>query len=251
MTDFGRNSGPHAKASASTKRGTAWRRFRKNIFVSFIIDLAVIVGVALVLSLLIKTFLLRSFFIPSGSMLETLQIDDRIMVNELVPDLIPLQRGDVVVFKDPGGWLGVVDSKPKPFFVEASDWFLSAFGITAPDSAQHLVKRVIGTGGDHVVCCDADGKITINGVAITEPYIAKGAKPSTIDFDVTVPEGSFWVMGDNRDNSADSRYHSDLPSKGFVGKEFVVGRAFVVTFPVANWAWLDDFANVFKNVPKP
>ncbi|MEY4981627.1 MAG: hypothetical protein RL174_965 [Actinomycetota bacterium] len=203
------------------------------------------------LSLLIKTFLLRSFFIPSGSMLETLQIDDRIMVNELVPDVIPLKRGDVVVFKDPGGWLGVVDSTPKPFLAEASDWFLSAFGITAPDSAQHLVKRVIGVGGDHVKCCDADGKITINGTAITEPYIAKGAKPSSIEFDVTVPEGSFWVMGDNRENSADSRFHGDLPSKGFVGKEFVVGRAFVVTFPVSHWAWLDDFADVFKNVPKP
>lgn len=203
------------------------------------------------LSLLIKTFLLRSFFIPSGSMLETLQIDDRIMVNELVPDIIPLNRGDVVVFKDPGGWLGVVDSTPKPFLVEASDWFLSAFGITAPDSAQHLVKRVIGVGGDHVKCCDADGKITINGKAITEPYIAKGAKPSSIEFDVTVPEGSYWVMGDNRENSADSRFHGDLPSKGFVGKEFVVGRAFVVTFPIAHWAWLDDFADVFKNIPKP
>lgn len=203
------------------------------------------------LSLLIKTFLLRSFFIPSGSMLETLQIDDRIMVNELVPDVIPLKRGDVVVFKDPGGWLGVVDSTPKPFLAEASDWFLSAFGITAPDSAQHLVKRVIGVGGDHVKCCDADGKITINGKAITEPYIAKGAKPSSIEFDVTVPEGSFWVMGDNRENSADSRFHGDLPSKGFVGKEFVVGRAFVVTFPISHWAWLDDFADVFKNVPKP
>lgn len=250
MTDFGQSSSP-AKAPASSNFRKKLRRFRKNIFVSFLIDLAVVVGVALVLSLLIKTFLLRSFFIPSGSMLETLQIDDRIMVNELVPDIIPLNRGDVVVFKDPGGWLGAVDSSPKPFLVEASDWFLSAFGITAPDSAQHLVKRVIGIGGDHVKCCDADGKITINGQAITEPYIAKGAKPSSIEFDVTVPQGSYWVMGDNRENSADSRFHGDLPSKGFVGKEFVVGRAFVVTFPVSHWAWLDDFADVFKNIPKP
>lgn len=251
MTDFGHSKSPQAKAPASSNASQMWRRIRKNIFVSFLIDLLVIVGAALVLSLLVKTFLLRSFFIPSGSMLETLQIDDRIMVNELVPDLVPLNRGDVVVFKDPGGWLGVVDSQPKPFYQEASDWFLSAFGITAPDSAQHLVKRVIGVGGDHVVCCDADGKISINGTSITEPYIAKGAAPSSINFDVTVPEGSFWVMGDNRDGSADSRFHLDLPSKGFVGKEFVVGRAFVITFPVAHWTWLDSYADVFKNVPKP
>lgn len=251
MTNQWRASEPKAKAPAKSKFGQLLGRLRKNIFVSFLVDLLVILGVALVLSLLIKTFLLRSFFIPSGSMLETLQIDDRIMVNELVPDLVPLERGDVVVFKDPGGWLGAVDTTPKPVLTEISDWFLSAFGITAPDSAQHLVKRVIGTGGDHVVCCDADGKITINGVAITEPYLSKDEAPSSTDFDVTVPEGSFWVMGDNRDGSADSRFHTDLPSKGFVGKEFVVGRAFVITFPVANWTWLSAYPDVFKDVPKP
>lgn len=250
MTFFGRSKSPLAKAPVSSA-GRRWRRFRKNIFVSFFIDLLVIVGTALVLSLLIKTFLIRSFFIPSGSMLETLQIDDRIMVNELVPNLIPLQRGDVVVFRDPGGWLGETPTTAKPFLVEAGDWVLSAFGITAPDSAQHLVKRVIGVAGDHVKCCDADGKITINGVPITEKYLAKNMDPSSMPFDVTVPANSFWVMGDNRSGSADSRYHTDLPSKGFVGKEFVVGRAFIITFPISHWTWLDDYADVFKNVPKP
>ena len=93
-------------------------------------------------------------------MLETLQIDDRIIVNELVPDLIAVERGDVVVFKDPGGWLGPVSTQSDNPVVIVSDWFLSAFGITAPDSSQHLVKRVIGVGGDHIVCCDADGKLT-------------------------------------------------------------------------------------------
>ena len=94
MTFFGRSKSPLAKAPVSSA-GRRWRRFRKNIFVSFFIDLLVIVGTALVLSLLIKTFLIRSFFIPSGSMLETLQIDDRIIVNELVPNVIPIERGDV------------------------------------------------------------------------------------------------------------------------------------------------------------
>ena len=249
MTNLGQYLSPNRKAPRHP--GSKWDQLRKNIFVSFLIDLVVIVGSALVLSLLIKTFLLRSFFVPSGSMLETLQIDDRILVNELVPNLIPVERGDVVVFKDPGGWLGTISTEPQDPIAAVSDWFLSSFGLTAPDSSQHLVKRVIGVGGDHVVCCDVDGKLTINGKAINEPYIAKDVKPSEKTFDVVVPEGSFWVMGDNRPNSEDSRFHGDLPSKGFVGKQFIVGRAFIITWPVEHWIWLDNFADVFKDVPKP
>ena len=235
------------KLSDTQKR----RRKSNNVFVAFFIDLVVVIGAALVLSLVIKTFLIRSFFIPSGSMLETLQIDDRIIVNQLTPALYPIERGDVVVFKDPGGWLGPDVSEPTDPLVVSVDWFLSAFGITAPDSKQHLVKRVIGTAGDNVVCCDADGKITINGVAITEPYISSGQAPSTIEFDVEVPAGSLFVMGDNRGNSEDSRYHGDLPSKGFVSTEWVVGRAMVISWPFENWIWLDNYPDVFKNIPKP
>jgi len=248
MTDPGHVQSPTIK---SPRRFKKWRRFRKNIFVSFFIDLLVIAGTALVLSLLIKTFLIRSFFIPSGSMLETLQIDDRIIVNELVPDLIPVERGDVVVFKDPGGWLGTVDETQLDPITAATDWVLSAFGITAPDSSQHLVKRVIGVGGDRVICCNASGKITVNGTPISETYLAVDVKPSTSDFNVTVPSDSFWVLGDNRDNSADSRFHTDLPSRGFVSKDIVVGRAFLVTWPFSNFTWLDNYSDVFKNIPKP
>lgn len=248
MTDLGQFSSPRRKAPRSRSK---WRRFRKNIFVSLFIDLFVIAGTALVLSLLIKTFLVRSFFIPSGSMMETLQIDDRIIVNQLSPDLIPIERGDVVVFKDPGGWLGETANTELDPITAATDWVLSAFGLTAPDSSQHLVKRVIGVEGDQVICCDADGKITVNGQAITETYLETGKEPSTMNFDVTVPAGSLWVMGDNRDNSADSRFHADLPSKGFVAKEFVVGRAFLITWPFSHFGWLDNYPDVFKNVPKP
>ena len=248
MTDLGQFPSPQRKAPRSRSK---WRRFRKNIFVSLIIDLFVIAGTALVLSLLIKTFLVRSFFIPSGSMMETLQIDDRIIVNQLSPDLIPIERGDVVVFKDPGGWLGEISTTDLDPITAATDWVLSAFGLTAPDSSQHLVKRVIGVEGDQVICCDADGKITVNGQAITETYLEKGKEPSTMNFDVTVPANSLWVMGDNRDNSADSRFHADLPSKGFVAKEFVVGRAFLITWPFSHFGWLDNYPDVFKNVPKP
>lgn len=249
MTNLGQFLSPKRKAPRHP--GSKWNRFRKNVFVSFFIDLLVIVGSALVLSLLIKTFLVRSFFVPSGSMLQTLQIDDRILVNELVPDVIPIERGDVVVFKDPGGWLGTIENADQTPVAAVADWFLSSFGLTAPDSSQHLVKRVIGISGDHIVCCDVSGKLTINGKAITESYLGKDIKPSEKTFDVTVPEGSIWVMGDNRPNSEDSRFHGDLPSKGFVGKQFIVGRAVIITWPVEHWIWLDNFSNVFKDVPKP
>ena len=242
---------PSDKQAPKSELAKWWSRAQKNFFVAFFIDLITILGSALVLSLLLKTFLIRSFFIPSGSMLNTLQIDDRIIVNELVPNIVPLERGDVVVFKDPGGWLGPAEEKQTNFFVAAGEFVLSAFGVVAPDSDQHLVKRVIGIGGDHVVCCDADGKLQINGESITEPYVIDGSQPSDVKFDVTVPAGSYWVMGDNRANSEDSRFHGDLPGKGFVASKYVVGRAFVVSWPSSHWKWLDNYSDVFKTVPKP
>lgn len=233
-----------------TALGRFLRRAQKNVFLAFFIDVISVVGAALILSLLIKTFLLRSFFIPSGSMLETLQINDRIFVNELVPNVIAPERGDVVVFKDPGGWLGTVEAEnKKPIIDQGVDFFLSAFGLIAPDSSQHLVKRIIGKPGDHVVCCSLNERLTINGVEIVEPYISPDSKPSTKKFDVIIPADSYWVMGDNRGNSEDSRFHEDLPNKGFVNKKFIVGRAFVVSWPQSHWKWLDNYPDVFKSVP--
>lgn len=228
-----------------------WRKAKKNVFVAFFLDAFTIIVSALVLSLIIKTFLIRSFFIPSGSMLPTLEIDDRIVVNEMVPTLAPLHRGDIIVFKDPGGWLTADSPAPNTnLFVETWDQFLGVFGITAPDSSQHLIKRVIGLPGDHIVCCDASGKLSINGVTIDETsYLPPGADSGFKPFDVTVPADSYWVMGDNRENSEDSRYHTDLPSKGFVPKSVIVGQAFVITWPKARWTWLDSHSDVFKNIP--
>ena len=251
MSDQQEPRAPLRPRKKGSDRRRKFRRARKNFFVAFLIDLAVVLGAALVLSLLIKTFLIRSFFIPSGSMLETLQIDDRIIVNQLTPALYPIDRGDVVVFKDPGGWLGPDVEEPSDPVVVAVDWFLSAFGITAPDSKQHLVKRVIGVAGDKVVCCDANGLLTVNGVPITEPYIAPGQTPSSVEFDITVPANSLWVLGDNRGNSEDSRFHGDLPSKGFVSNDWVVGRAFIISWPVDNWKWLDNYPDVYKDIPDP
>lgn len=227
------------------------KKLRQNSLAAFLIDLVVIVGAALVLSVLIKAFLIRSFYIPSGSMLETLQINDRIIVNVMAPELMPIEHGDVVVFRDPGGWLGAVPTVEKEPIQEISDFILGTFGITAPDSAEHLVKRVIGLPGDTVECCDAEGRLIVNGVPIDEPYLRPGVNPSEIEFKVTVPEGHYWVMGDNRPNSTDSRYHQDLPTKGFVPVEVVVGRAILISWPVENWIFLDNFPEVFGDVPKP
>lgn len=240
------------------RKGTflsSWRRAlkkaRKNWFLAFLIDFVVIVGTALVLSVLIKAFLIRSFYIPSGSMMDTLQINDRIIVNVLVPEAIPLNHGDVVVFRDPGGWLGAAPTTAKSSLQEVSDFVLGTFGITAPDSAEHLVKRVIGLPGDTIECCDPQGRLIVNGVPLDEPYVRAGSIPSEMEFKVTVPADSYWVMGDNRQNSTDSRYHQDLPSGGFVNREFVVGRAVVISWPFEHWILLDNYPDTFSELPKP
>ena len=243
-----------SKRNQKPEKENWYSKLKSNAFAAFFIDLIVIVGAALILSLLVKTFLIRSFFVPSGSMLSTLQIQDRIIVNELVPNLVPVEHGDVLVFKDPGGWLPAntdANITPQTPLAQAGEWFLSAFGLAAPDSSQHLVKRTIGLPGDHIVCCSANGHLTINGVVINEVDLDKGVEPSSMKFNVVVPAHKLWMMGDNRSSSADSRFHTDLPSKGFVDESFVVGRAFIISWPINHWRWLDNFSNVFKDVPQP
>ncbi len=212
-------------------------------------ELLIIIVIAVVLSFLIKTFLFRAFFIPSGSMENTLQVDDRIFVNLLVPEPFALKRGDVVVFKDTQNWL-----KPEPTSESPLGWVskVATFIGLAPDSSQqHLVKRVIGMPGDKVRCCDADGKLSINGQAITEPYLFPGASPSETTFEVTVPEGHLWVMGDHRNNSQDSRYHNSYNNTGFVPIADVEGRAVVIAWPVTHWGILGNHPEVFNEVPNP
>lgn len=221
----------------------------------FLRDLVVIVVVAVLASFLIKTFLIRSFFIPSESMQNTLQVHDRILVNELVPGLVPLQRGDVVVFKDPGGWLTTPPVPPPSDPLHASgEWVLSLFGLSTQDANDHLVKRVIGLPGDHVVCCNALGQMTVNGAPLTEPYVVKSPGSDAVSgsgFDVVVPSDGLWVMGDNRYNSEDSRFHRGTATKGFVPTSDVVGRAFVVSWPVSHWIWLSNNPDTFAGVAPP
>ncbi|NLA64972.1 MAG: signal peptidase I [Leucobacter sp.] len=216
----------------------------------FLRDLVVILLVAFTISFLLKTFLVRSFYIPSGSMQHTLEVNDRILVNQLVPDLVGVQRGDVVVFRDPGGWLNLPSSAstPRPGPVEQ---VMQTLGLAADTSTDYVVKRVIGVGGDRVTCCDASGRMSVNGVPLDEPYavIPDGRTAvSDIEFDVTVPEGSVWVMGDNRYSSMDSRYHQDEPGKGCVSEDEIVGRAVVVNWPFSRIAWRDNYADTFTGV---
>lgn len=229
--------------SAAT-RSTASRR---GGIAGFLRDLVVILVIAFVVSFLLKTFLVRSFYIPSGSMMHTLEIDDRILVNQLVPGAVGVSRGDVVVFRDPGGWLNA-GAAPTPSPVER---VLQAVGLAADTSNDYVVKRVIGISGDRVACCDADGRVTVNGVPLVEPYtlIPEGeTRASGVDFEVTVPERSVWVMGDNRYASKDSRFNQDQPGRGFVSEEEIVGRAFLLNWPLTRLAWLGNFPETFTGV---
>lgn len=234
------------------RRSSEGRQKRGALY--FLRDLLVIFVVALLVSFLVKTFLIRSFYIPSGSMQNTLQIDDRIIVNQLVPDVVPLTRGDVIVFRDPGGWHESTPEPERSPVVEAIDWTLELVGLMSADNDEHLIKRLIGLPGDHVVCCNTLGQMSVNGVPLDEPYVLLPDSSSPVskdDFDVVVPKDSLWVMGDNRWNSKDSRYNSSTPGKGFVPIDDVVGRAFVISWPAAHWSWLDDYPSVFDAVPDP
>ncbi|MGW9626793.1 signal peptidase I [Microbacterium sp. NPDC055521] len=220
----------------------------------FLRDVLVIILIAALVSFVVKTFIVRSFYIPSGSMERTLLVDDRILVDELTPRWSGYDRGDVVVFKDPGGWLPAAPRTPaRPPLVEAADWALTFVGISTTDAQDHLVKRVIGMPGDHVVCCNALGQVTVNGSPINElAYLnlpQGDTAASNTDFDVTVPEDRIWVMGDNRDRSQDSRAHQDLPGSGFVPLENVVGRAFLTTWPLDRFGPIDTHDDVFRSVP--
>lgn len=236
---------PSSRRDARRRR-SAWPLVR---------DVVVILVVAVVVSFVVKTFLVRSFYIPSGSMEQTLQIDDRIFVDELTPRFGGYERGDVVVFRDPGGWLPVSPQPRRAPLEEIVDGALSLVGLSASDSKDHLIKRVIGTPGDHVVCCNPLGQVTVNGVPLDETsYLdleAGQTAPRVLEYDVTVPDGALWVLGDNRDHSQDSRYHLDQPSHGFVPLDNVVGRAFLITWPFGRFGAIDTHHDVFAGVPDP
>jgi len=205
---------------------------------SLLREVPIIVVSALVVSILVKTFLVHFFFIPSGSMENTLKIGDRIAVNKLANFFTDIKRGEVVVFKDPANWLGQAPGETGSKPVVAIKNALVTVGILPDPAKQYLIKRVVGVGGDNVICCDAKGRLSVNGTAINEPYIFSGNKPSDSTFNITVPKGFIWVMGDHRGASADSRFHTDDIHKGMVPLPDVVGRAFVTVWPLKHVTFL-------------
>ncbi len=209
------------------------RRRKRRKGMSWWIELPILLVFALILALLIKSFVVQAFFIPSSSMENTLEIGDKVLVNKLVYDFRPIHRGDVVVFNGDGSW----DPNPASTAAWPSRFWDSISGLfgTAP-GVHDFIKRVIGVPGDHVMCCNAHGQITVNGVALYEKsYLYPGNVPSATRFNITVPPGRLWVMGDHRAVSWDSRGHMSDPGDGTIPENHVVGRAFVIVAPISRW----------------
>ncbi|MEU6912677.1 signal peptidase I [Streptomyces olindensis] len=214
-------------------------------------EIPLLVGVAVLIALVLKTFLVQAFVIPSGSMEQTIQIGDRVLVDKLTPWFgSKPQRGDVVVFKDPGGWLQdeqPTTQKDDPVVIKQIKEGLTFIGLLPSENEKDLIKRVVGVGGDRVKCCDAQGRVTVNGIPLNEDYLYPGIAPSDTPFDITVPQGRLWVMGDHRNNSADSRAHQDTDYGGTVSEEEVVGRAMVIAWPLGHWNMLEE-PNTYASV---
>ena len=217
---------------------------------SFLKEFPFLIVVALVVSLFIKTFIVQFFFIPSGSMENTLQIDDRVAVNRIPFISNNIKRGDVVVFRDPDNWLPAADIETAPFVIAKAKAALVAVGVLPNPAKQYLVKRVVGVAGDRVICCTTTGKITVNGQEMVEPYIYAGNVPSDMNFDVTVPKDKLWVMGDHRGASADSRYHQEDINKGFVPLNRVTGRVLAVIWPIKNFSLVPTVDALNQPAPK-
>ena len=221
--------------TASGGRKPATRRGRRKR--SFWREFPILVVVALLLAVIIKTYAIQAFFIPSGSMENTLEINDRVLVNKLVYDVRSIHRGDIVVFNGDGSWDPGTAPRDTNFVVKFGQGFASMFGFGHPGDI--LIKRVIGLPGDKVACCDAQGRVTVNGVPLTEQtYLYPGDAPSEIRFNVVVPPGRLWVMGDHRLISDDSRDHLGQPGGGTVPENAVIGRAFVIIWPISRWRFL-------------
>lgn len=232
---------PEGRTAAETadppRRRSGWSRLWRDVR-----EVAATVFVALAIAVVVKTFLVQPFFIPSESMESTLLVGDRVLVSKLEPGPGTLERGDVVVFVDPGGWLPPAQ-EPTPV-VRA----LTFVGLLPANSGEHLIKRTIGLPGDTVECCDDQGRLLVNGEPVDEPYLFEGDVPSTIEFSVEVPEGRLWVQGDHRSVSEDSRYQLGQPGGGMVPLDNVVGRAVLVMWPFERFGTLPTPERVFDQV---
>jgi signal peptidase I len=239
-------------ASADGASATSQRNFKsgKQSNRPLIRELPILVVVALIIAVVIKTFVVQAFVIPTGSMQDTLEINDKILVNKLVYHFRPIHAGDIVVFNGAGSWNAPTASSGPPPNMLARAYddtlrkvFDSVGGLFGtPIGQTDYVKRVIGVPGDHVVCCNAQGLITVNGVPLHEqsylyPGDRSGSHPYGIPghFNVTVPPGYLWVLGDHRGISDDSRGHEMDPGNGMIPEDMVIGRAFVIVWPPSQW----------------
>ena len=238
-----------AKESAS-RRGRKAAPKQRSAGRTALRESVIVLGTALVLSLLIKTFIAQAFFIHSQSMEPTLIKGDRVLVSRLAPGPLDLNRGDIVVFVDPGGWINAAPTEPNALrdVITSVGEFI---GLLPQNTGEHLIKRTIGLPGDHVVCCNPQGLITINDVPIVEPYVIDGAVPSEIAFDKVVPPEHIFVLGDNRPNSGDSRYNEGSPGGGMVPLSNVVGVAKATIWPFDRWTILRNPGDTFRDVPEP
>ncbi|HKU11488.1 signal peptidase I [Sinomonas sp.] len=244
----GAEIGPDAPDSQGSADSGHGRRQRRNGILSWLREIALILVISIAISFVIKTFFFKAFYIPSESMVPTLEENDRIFVNLMVPRNFELHRGDVIVFKDTKGWLPPSPDGNQNWFQQS----LEFIGLLPDMSQQHLIKRLIGLPGDHVVCCDAQQKVTVNGVALTEPYVNPAEVPRPVPFDVTVPAGKVWVMGDNRNHSSDSRFHNaSQPGNGFIDESDIEGQAVVIAWPLNRLGSLGSYPSTFASIPAP
>jgi signal peptidase I len=227
-------SAPDPDADPDGNTGGARHRKRRSLWR----ELLVLVVVALALALVIKTFAIQAFFIPSGSMENTLNVDDRVLINKVVYHLRSIHRGDIVVFDGTGSWDFDTPTASPSIFSKAMDELEGLVGVSQDSSI--YIKRVVGLPGDHVACCNSAGEVTVNGIPLTESsYLYPGNVPSTQKFNITVPDGRLWVMGDHRLVSYDSRGHMGDPGGGTIPETAVLGRAFVIVWPPSRWGFLN------------
>jgi signal peptidase I len=226
-------AGGNRDAGKDGKDGKDGKRRR-----SFWRELPVLIVVALVLALLIKSFVIQAFYIPSASMENTLEIGDRVLINKIVYHTRPIHRGDIIVFDGTGSWDPANPAPSSNIVSKAVNELEGIVGISHDSNI--YIKRVIGLPGDHVACCNAKGQVTVNGVALSESsYLYPGNAPSTQTFNIVVPPGSLWVMGDHRAVSFDSRGHMGSPGGGSIPESGVLGRAFVIIWPPSQWGFLN------------